>query len=80
MMFRIRTDFVLGDYLKISFQKSFVMKKRHRLLADKHTLTFPTDTIEKWREMKREWDEDHSKPDPYQESETCESHSSKIYL
>lgn len=53
-------------------KKSFLMSKKHRALADKHTRTFPPETILEWAQMVKDWDEDHSKKDPYDEPEACE--------
>lgn len=53
------------------------MKKKHRVLADKHTATFPPDIIAKWEGMIQDWDADHSKPDPYKEPESCQLSLSK---
>lgn len=51
------------------FQKSIAMKRKHRILADKHTATFAPAVISKWSELVRNWDKNHSSKDPYAEPE-----------
>jgi hypothetical protein len=55
------------------------MKKKHRLVADRHTETFLLEVIAKWQQMIKEWDDDHSKPDPYQEPEACKPYATQLF-
>lgn len=55
----------------MGLQKALAMKKKHRIIADKHTGTFEADIIAKWEAMRRKWDQNHANPDPYEEPESC---------
>jgi hypothetical protein len=54
------------------------MKRKHQLLADKHTETFPPEVIAQWRDIVWNWDENHARTDPYHQPETCELGALKI--
>lgn len=42
---------------------------RQRKVADDFTATFPLRTIQQWREMVREWQENPLRPNPYASNE-----------
>jgi hypothetical protein len=67
---RFFSDLCEGDSLGKGFPKAFLMKSKHRELAEKFTATFPSSVISTWREMVTAWDADHRKPDPYAEPES----------
>ena len=41
------------------------MASIQRKVAIDFTATFPVDTVQQWRRMVREWEEDSSRPNPY---------------
>lgn len=59
-----------GEFLATGLQKASAMKKKHRVIADKHTATFEPHVIAKWETMRRKWDENHANPDPYKEPDS----------
>jgi Kyakuja-Dileera-Zisupton transposase len=56
-----------GTFFLQRFQTAFVMSKRHQEIADQLSTTFSKETIKKWEEMVKTWDNDKSAPNPYAE-------------
>ena len=40
-----------------------------RKAADDFTVTFPHETVQRWRKMVEEWQANHSRPNPYVSNE-----------
>ena len=58
---------VTGRALLTQLQKAVVMHKKHSEAFEKFSTTFPPDIVAKWDKMVDEWDNDKSKPNPYEE-------------
>lgn len=43
------------------------MRDKHRTIFHQFSSTFRDDTVKKWAKMVEEWNDDHSKPNPYAE-------------
>ena len=46
--------------------------KTHRVIADNASKSLPEDTLAAWTKVRQEFNRDPSKPNPYEEPETCE--------
>jgi hypothetical protein len=58
---------IAGRMLLAQLLNAVVMQKKHRAAFEKFSTTFPSDVIAKWDKMVEEWDNDKSKPNPYEE-------------
>lgn len=43
------------------------MRDKHRNIFRQFSATFREDTVQKWQKMVKEWNDDHSQPNPYAE-------------
>jgi len=43
------------------------MQKKHQLKCTEFDESFPAAVVERWAQMVRAWNADHSKPNPYEE-------------
>ena len=53
--------------LHTRLQEALEMKTKHRSLLNRFTVKLSPDTVEKWTAMIDSWDEDHTRPNPYEE-------------
>ncbi|KIM80240.1 hypothetical protein PILCRDRAFT_9784 [Piloderma croceum F 1598] len=58
---------VTGKALVTQLQKAVIMHKKHSEAFEKFSTTFPADVVAKWDQMVDEWDNNKSKPNPYEE-------------
>jgi len=54
-----------GSLLDTNLVKAADMASKQRKAAGDFTATFPPDTVQHWRRMVREWEENSSRPNPY---------------
>ena len=64
-------SFRLGKLLEKNLRWSLAWKKSQRDVADLMSGAFDTATVDKWKEIRDAYDLDNSKPNPYEETETC---------
>ena len=69
MIFVNANIFVTGRFLATQFEEAMKMKMKHGILLTRFTAKFAPEVIEKWTKMVEVWDQDHSKPNPYEEPE-----------
>jgi hypothetical protein len=58
-----------GTSLDTNLRRSIAWSKSQREVADLVTGSHSADNVEKWRKMRDDFDEDPSKPNPYEEVE-----------
>lgn len=63
--------FHLGVSLLKNLQKSLFWSKTQHTVVNKASECLPTDTLIDWNKMQQEFDQDHTKPNPYEEPDTC---------
>ena len=61
-----------GVTLLRNLQKVLVWSKTQRAIADNASARLLDDTLVDWAKMRQDFDRDRTKPNPYEEPETCE--------
>lgn len=64
---------LLGITLLKNLQKALIWSKTQRAIADNASNRLPLETLADWDKMRRDFDRDNKKPNPYAEPEACES-------
>lgn len=60
-----------GTTLLKNLKRALSWSRTHRAIADNVSKSLPEDTLAAWIKVRQEFDQDPSKPNPYQEPETC---------
>ncbi len=66
----------LGQLFFKCFKDAVQMKKKHQEAFELFSSSFSPPTINKWSRMVQEWQDDHTKPNPYEEPFNSESYES----
>ena len=61
-----------GVTLLRNLRKALVWSKTQRAIADNASACLLDDTLVDWAKMRQDFDRDRTKPNPYEEPETCE--------
>jgi len=56
---------VIGQLLETNLVKAVDMASKQRKVASDITDTFPPSTVQQWKRMVKEWEANHSRPNPY---------------
>ena len=62
-----------GTSLLKNLQNSLAWSKAQRLIAEDASQSLSKETLAEWTQMRLDFDQDRTKPNPYEEPETCES-------
>ena len=62
---------LLGPGLLKNLKRALSWSKTHRAIADNVSKSLPEDTLAAWIKVRQEFDQDPSRPNPYEEPETC---------
>ena len=57
-----------GRHLRSKLEEAIPMSKKHRALFNALSSTFPKETVDEWTAMVEDWQEDTSKPSPFEET------------
>ena len=68
-IFIINTLKLIGSLLETNLSKAVEMSAKQRKAATDFSGTFPKKTIESWKKMVKQWQEDPSRPNPYVSNE-----------
>lgn len=60
-----------GISLLKNLERALAWGKTQRAVATNASKTLPDDTLADWNKMRQEFDRDPTKPNPYEEPETC---------
>lgn len=58
---------LLGQLFSKCFKDATVMKEKHQKAFEAFSSTFPLSTVTKWITMVKNWENDRSQPNPYEE-------------
>lgn len=59
-----------GPTLLRRFREAWAMREKHRNIFHQFSSTFREETVQKWAKLVEDWNEDHSKPNPYAEAKS----------
>jgi hypothetical protein len=63
--------FSQGTGLGSQLKKAIEMRANHEALFVKFSKKFSQGVLSQWEKMVIDWDEDHTRPNPYEESRVC---------
>lgn len=70
----------LGKFFEKSLQRSLAWSKSQREVATLMSKSYKNPIVDKWHKMRKEFDLDPSKPNPYKETDHCACFFKRIFL
>ena len=74
---RLLIEFLGFSFLKC-FKEAYAMRKRHRLIFQQFSSTFPLQKVQQWEMMILEWENNKMKPNPYKERASSSSYCFRV--